>query len=122
MNRQKRPPQTSFLKAILLCAIGAVTFFAYAEVRHHQFLNFDDNEYVTENTHVNTGLTLPNLRWAFTFTGVSYWHPLTWISHMVDCELFGLKPGHHLMVNLAIHILNSLLLFLTPLEDDRFSL
>ena len=93
MNQIKRPLQTSFLKAILLCTIAAVIFLAYADVRHHQFLNFDDNEYVTENTHVNTGLTLPNLRWAFTFTGVSYWHPLTWISHMVDCELFGLKAG-----------------------------
>ncbi|MDP1993568.1 MAG: hypothetical protein Q8K00_21335, partial [Syntrophales bacterium] len=112
MNRKKWPPQTSFLKAILFCAIAAVTFLAYAEVRHHQFLNFDDNEYVTENSHVNTGVNLPNLRWAFAFTGVSYWHPLAWISHMVDCELFGLKPGHHLMVNLAIHILNSILLFI----------
>jgi protein O-mannosyl-transferase len=116
MNQIKRPLQTSFLKAILLCVIGVVAFFAYAEVRYHQFLNFDDNEYVTENSHVNTGVNLPNLRWAFTFTGVSYWHPLAWISHMVDCELFGLKPGPHLMVNLAIHILNSILLFLILLR------
>ena len=116
MNRKESSSHNSFLKVIILCAIGAVTFFAYAEVRHHQFLNFDDNEYVTENTHVNSGLNLPNLRWAFTFTGVSYWHPLAWISHMVDCELFGLKPGRHLMVNLAIHILNSILLFLILLR------
>ena len=121
MNRKGRYPQISFLKAILLCAIAAVAFFAYAEVRHHQFLNFDDNEYVTENSHVNTGLNLPNIRWAFTFTGVSYWHPLTWISHMVDCRLFGLKAGDHLMVNLAIHILNSCFCFFSS-EDDRRAL
>ena len=112
MNRKESALHPFFLKAILVCAIGAVAFFAYAEVRHHQFLNFDDNEYVTENTHVNSGLTLQNLRWAFAFTGVSYWHPLAWISHMLDCQLFGLKPGPHLLMNLAIHILNSLLLFL----------
>ena len=117
MNRQEGVLQTTFLKAIILCLIGAITFFAYAEVRHHQFLNFDDNEYVTENTHVNKGLNIQNLRWAFTFTGVSYWHPLTWISHMVDCQLFGLNAGSHLMVNLAIHILNSLLLFLILLRS-----
>jgi protein O-mannosyl-transferase len=112
MNRKESPPPSAFLKTIILCTICAVTFFAYADIRHHQFLNFDDNEYVTENNHVKNGLSLSALRWAFTFTGVSYWHPLTWIYHMVDCEIFGLKPGYHLMVNLAIHILNSLLLFL----------
>ena len=71
MNRKESSSHNSFLKVIILCAIGAVTFFAYAEVRHHQFLNFDDNEYVTENTHVNSGLNLPNLRWAFTLSPVA---------------------------------------------------
>jgi protein O-mannosyl-transferase len=116
MSRKERPPQPSFLKMIVVCTICVVTFFAYADVRHHRFLNFDDNEYVTENSHVKNGVNLPDLRWAFTFTGVSYWHPLTWISHMVDCEFFGVRPGPHLMVNLTIHILNSLLLFLILLR------
>ena len=100
------------LKAIIPCAIILIILFTYGDVRHHQFLNFDDNEYVTENSHVQNGLTIEAIRWAFGFTGVGYWHPLTWISHMLDCRLFGLAPGPHHMVNVALHILNALFLFL----------
>ncbi|MCX5855911.1 MAG: tetratricopeptide repeat protein, partial [Deltaproteobacteria bacterium] len=100
-----------FLKAIIPCAIILIILFTYGDVRHHQFLDFDDNEYVTENSNVQNGLNLKSIRWAFGFTGVAYW-PLTWISHMLDCQLFGLAPGPHHMVNVAIHILNALFLFL----------
>ncbi|TRZ52026.1 tetratricopeptide repeat protein [bacterium] len=100
------------LKAVIPCAIILVILFAYGDVRHHQFLNFDDNDYVTENNHVQHGLNLKEIRWAFGFTGIGYWHPLTWISHMLDCRLFGLAPGPHHMVNVALHILNALFLFL----------
>jgi Flp pilus assembly protein TadD len=68
--------------------------------------------YVTENPHVQNGLTIEAIRWAFGFVGASAWHPMTWISHMLDCQLFGLAPGPHHMVNVAIHILNTLFLFL----------
>jgi tetratricopeptide (TPR) repeat protein len=99
-------------KAAVIFLICVLTFWAYSEVRHHQFLNFDDNEYVTENAPVMNGLTLENLWWAFSFTGVSYWHPLSWLSHMADCQLFGLNSGAHHLMNLALHIANALLLFL----------
>ena len=100
------------LKAVIPCAIILVILFAYGDVRHHQFLNFDDNEYITENSHVQNGLNLRSILWAFGFTGTAYWHPLTWISHMLDCQLFGLASGPHHMVNVALHILNALFLFL----------
>jgi len=103
--------KTIFLKAIIPCAIILITLFAYSDVQHHQFLNFDDYLCVTENGYVQNGLNLEGIRWAFGFTGVAYW-PLTWISHMLDCQLFGLVPGPHHMVNVAIHILNALFLFL----------
>jgi protein O-mannosyl-transferase len=100
------------VKAVVPLAIILVTLFTYGDVRHHEFLNFDDNEYVIENSHVQQGVTLDAVRWAFGFTGVAWWHPLTWISHMVDCRLFGVTSGAHHMVNLVLHILNALFLFL----------
>jgi tetratricopeptide (TPR) repeat protein len=100
------------LKIFIPCAIILVILFAYADVRQHEFLNFDDNDYITQNRHVQNGLNLKDIRWAFGFTGIGYWHPLTWISHIVDCQLFGLAPGPHHMVNVALHILNALFLFL----------
>jgi tetratricopeptide (TPR) repeat protein len=101
-----------FLKASIPCAIILIILFAYGDVWNHQFLNYDDNMYVTENSRVQNGLNLESIRWAFGFVGVSCWHPMTWISHMLDCQLFGLAPGPHHMVNVAIHILNALFLFL----------
>ncbi len=105
----KLPP--FFTKVIILCAIIGLTIFFYWNIQDHQFLNFDDNMYVSSNYHVKNGFSLENIKWAFTFTGLSYWHPLTWLSHMLDCQLFGVKPGPQLLVNLTIHIFNALLLF-----------
>jgi tetratricopeptide (TPR) repeat protein len=76
-----------------------------------QFLNFDDIEYITDNFFVRTGLTLANIKWAFTATVQEHWHPLTWLSHMLDCQLFGLNPAYHHLVNVALHTMNTLLLF-----------
>lgn len=101
-----------FTRAVIVLAIIGLTLFVYWDVQNHQFLNFDDNMYVSTNIHVKNGFSLENVRWAFTFTDVSYWQPLPLLSHMLDSHLFGLKPGAHLLVNLAMHLLNSLLLFL----------
>jgi len=109
-NKFKLPPL--FTKAIFLCAIAGLTIFFYWNIKDHQFLNFDDNVYVWSNHYVKNGFSLENIKWAFTFNELSYWHPLTWLSHMLDCQLFGVKPGPQLLVNLAIHIFNALLLFL----------
>jgi len=99
-------------KSILLGALLAIiTLLLYAPVAHHGFLQLDDNRYVTVNDHVRTGLSMDNVTWAFTDLGTFYWHPLTWLSHMTDCQLFGLNPGAHHLVNLALHIANALLLF-----------
>jgi len=92
----------------LVVAIIAV----YWQIAEHDFINFDDDIYVFNNFHVRAGLTYESIKWAFTFTDIAYWHPLTWISHMLDCQLFGLNPGMHHLMNLIFHILNSLLLFL----------
>ena len=96
------------LPALLLVLMSAVIYLQLAE---HEFLNFDTYSYVSENPHVKNGITIDNIIWAFTSTYKSNWHPLTWLSHMLDVELFGLKAGAHHLVNLAFHIINVLLLF-----------
>lgn len=96
----------------LLClTLTLAAFFAFQKVLQYDFVDYDDYRYVVNNPHVNTGFSYGSVIWAFTSSHASNWHPLTWISHMLDCELFGLDPfGHHL-VNLFFHIANSLLLF-----------
>lgn len=95
------------LAALLLLA----TLLLYSPVAHHSFLRFDDGAYVTDNPHVNTGLTASNTLWAFTAFHEANWHPVTWISHMADCQLFGLNSGSHHLVNVLLHAANVLLLF-----------
>jgi tetratricopeptide (TPR) repeat protein len=91
----------------LLAAIAAV----YWPVARFDFINFDDPLYVTGNDHVKPGLTWDGLCWAFTTFNASNWHPLTWLSHMADCQLFGLQPGAQHLVNVLFHAANTVLLF-----------
>lgn len=84
----------------------------YWQVQNFDFVNFDDDKYVTENRYVQDGLTLESISWSFTATHASNWHPLTWLSHMLDCQLFGLNPRWHHLSNLLFHIVNSLLIFI----------
>ena len=86
----------------------------YLQVKDHQFINFDDNDYVTKNSYVLSGLNSESLKWAFSYSKEenTYWHPLTWISHMTDIQLWGLDAGKHHLTNLFLHIVNTLLLFI----------
>ncbi len=100
------------LKALLIYVVLALaTFIAYEQVRNHDFISYDDDKYVCENRHVMDGLTSDSIRWAFTTDHAGYWHPLTWLSHMLDCQLFGTNPGWHHVTNVLFHIANTLLLF-----------
>jgi Flp pilus assembly protein TadD len=92
-------------------ALVVLTFVAYSDVRHLQFVPLDDQAYVYENPHVTAGLTIDGLRWALTTGDQANWHPLTWLSHMLDVQLFGVNAGYHHLTSLAIHTLNTLLLF-----------
>jgi len=93
----------------LILALG--TLATYCRVYHFDFVNYDDQEYVKENPHVQFGLSVQNVGWAFTQVHSANWHPLTWISHMLDCQLFGLNAGSQHLVNVVIHVANALLLF-----------
>ena len=81
------------------------------QVATHDFIYYDDDWYVTDNRHVQAGITMPNVVWAFTTTSAWNWHPLTWLSHMLDVSLFGLHPGGHHLISLLLHTGNVLLLF-----------
>ncbi len=87
------------------------TFFLYFPVLRHDFVNYDDPKYVTENVQVKNGLTLAGELWAFKTGHAHNWHPLTWLSHELDCRLYGLKPAGHHLTNLLFHLANTLLLF-----------
>ena len=92
-----------------LLAVAAMAL--YASVVRHEFLHWDDHLYVTDNPVVRQGLTWSGLQWAFEGVHVGNWHPLTWVSHMLDVQLFGLEPGAHHLVNALLHAVNSSLLF-----------
>jgi len=97
----------------LLCMLLALmTIALYWPAMRNDFVNYDDQVYVTDNFHVQAGLTLENLKWAFINPVASNWHPLTMLSHMLDCQLFGLKPWGHHLTSVLLHAINTVLVFL----------
>ena len=104
----------ALLSPTVLCLIlFAGTLLLYFSTVNSAFINYDDPAYVTKNAHVLQGLSWGNITWAFTATVEANWHPLTWISHMADVQLFGTNPRGHHAVSILLHALNVLLLFFT---------
>jgi len=87
------------------------TFAVYFQVGGHDFILYDDPDYVTGNAHVRGGLTLQGIAWAFTSGHAGNWFPLTWVSHMTDCQIFGVASGAHHLINVLFHALAAMLLF-----------
>ena len=110
---QAQPTPSSFLVCL---GLAFITFAVYASVLGHKFVYFDDKAYITENPHVRSGLSTTEIGWAFSHGYVGNWHPLTWISHMLDCQLWGLSPTGHHFSSLLLHIANSVLLFLVLVD------
>jgi len=88
-----------------------ITLLPYGQVRQHDFIGFDDAVYITENPWVEKGLTGQGIVWAFTTTHGANWHPLTWLSHMVDSQIFGMSPAGHHIGNIFLHLVNTWLLY-----------
>ncbi len=105
-------PANPRLFATVCMALALVTLAVYWPVTRHEFVHFDDNQYLVENSHVNSGLSWTNTVWAFENKHAGNWHPLTWIAHMAGCQIFGLNPAGHHLVSVLFHVANSLLLFL----------
>ena len=98
-----------YLVIILLIVSCLVSF---GRIAVNDFINFDDDIFITENIHVQSGFNKEDIRWAFTTVHHSYWHPLTWLSHMLDWSLFGDSAAGHHLVSLFLHIGSVILLFL----------
>ena len=95
----------------LFVGLIVLVVFTFWHVTRFEFVSWDDNTYVTDNPQVRAGLTTSTVAWAFTTTNAPYWHPLTWLSHAIDVELFGLDAGAHHATSVLIHLANTLLLF-----------
>ncbi len=97
---------------LLICLfLISTTLIVYWQTDKHEFINYDDPGYVYDNPHIIGGLSFENFRWALGATKMSNWHPLTWFSHMVDCQLYGLNPKGHHLTNVFLHVINTVLLF-----------
>ncbi|MEE9279689.1 MAG: tetratricopeptide repeat protein [Myxococcota bacterium] len=96
---------------LILPLLAALTFTVYSQVGEHDFVNFDDGKYVFDNPQLERGLTVDGVTWAFSSIYFSNWHPLTWVSYLLDYELYGLKPGGYHLTNLLLHVAATMLLF-----------
>ncbi|MGD0571712.1 MAG: tetratricopeptide repeat protein [Sedimentisphaerales bacterium] len=112
-NGDIQTKQTEISKTVLICVVlAAATFAAFEGVRSNDFVFYDDDKYITGNDEVLRGLSIDSLKWAFTTSYQGNWHPLTWMSHLIDSAVFGMKPAGHHLVSVGFHIANVILLFL----------
>jgi len=97
---------------IVSLLLGMLIMVCFWPVTHHAFINFDDPDYITQNPHIQAGLTWSTVKWAFTTFHAGNWHPVTWLSHALDCQIFGLNASRHHFTNALLHSLNTVALFL----------
>ncbi len=103
---------TTGLQILICLVLAGATLLPYVQVKNYDFITFDDNMYVAENRQVLAGISWPGIKWSFTSLDAGNWHPLTWLSHMLDSQLYGSWAGGHHVTNVAFHLANTLLLFL----------
>src|SRR3984893_15432374 len=96
--------------------LAAIVWIVFGQTLRHEFVNFDDDQYVYENPRITNGLTLERIQWAFTHVHAGNWHPLTTISHMLDCQHYGVQPWGHHLTNVLLHVLAAVFLFLALRE------
>lgn len=112
-RRNSRATVKASSQKFLICLVLALgTLALYSPTAGYDFVNFDDDEYILNNPHVNSGFSLDNLAWSFQAGYSCNWHPLTWMSHMLDCQVYRLNPGGHHITSVIFHALNAALLFL----------
>lgn len=113
MSRKQRiayPLWEKYKVVLVATVLGLLTIVTFAGIRNADFTNYDDNSYVTNNRVIRNGITWEGIEYAF-FPEKNFWHPLTWLSHMVDCELYGPNPTGHHLTNLVLHVGGVVLLF-----------
>ncbi len=108
-DAQPRSPYASLFVCLLL---ALAVFAVFGQTANFNFVNYDDEGYVLQNRHIAKGFNAASVAWAFTSFDCTNWHPVTWLSHIADCQLYGLNPGKHHLTNVFIHAFTSILLFL----------
>ena len=109
-------------RVVIFCLVlVAATLAAYNPIVHNQFIDFDDSAYILKNPQVQHGLTWETVKWSFTTFHAGYWHPLTWLSHAFDCQVFHLNPAGHHYTNVLLHAANAILLFLLLRQATGFT-
>ena len=108
----KTTPNRCWLTVVICLSLAVLTWLVFGQTLWHDFINYDDPRYVYENTKITGGLSISGIAWAFTHIHSLNWHPLTTISHMIDCQLYGSKAGWHHFTNVLLHTLAAMLLFL----------
>jgi len=119
-SKQRPASKWRFYYALICFGIVLCTVFSYWDTGTFEFLSYDDGDYVVHNKQVTQGLHPAGIVWAFTTMHSSNWHPVTWISHMIDWQLFGNHPGKHHLMNVVLHSINALLVFLLLLYMTGF--
>jgi tetratricopeptide (TPR) repeat protein len=104
------------IDALICIGVALLTLGVYTRVAQNGFIGYDDPDYVTANSYVQQGLTRESIKWAFTTSAAANWHPLTWLSHMLDVQLFGMRPAAHHMMSAALHTVSTILLYIVLLR------
>ncbi len=120
-NDSGAPRNLNLVSLVLATVLLAMSVGIYLPTTQHEFLSYDDSDYVSDNSHVKLGLTASSVRWALRTGHAANWHPLTWLSHLIDIEFYGMWAGGHLLTNALLHGLNSALLFYLLLTSTRSS-
>src|SRR5947208_5444751 len=116
-RRAALPPLTpALVNAMVAIFLLVIVWIAFGQALGQEFVSYDDQRYVVQNPWVTNGLTLGGIQWAFTHVHASNWHPLTTISHMLDCQLYGLQPWGHHLTNILLHAAAAILLFFAVCE------
>src|ERR1043166_7294824 len=112
LSEQARSRTDRRLNIAVCVFLTALIWIVFGQTLAHDFINYDDPQYVTENSHISAGLTREGLVWFLTHSHAALWHPLTTLSHMLDCQIYGLKPAGHHFTNVLLHNIGAILLFL----------
>src|ERR1051325_2681090 len=107
-----RSSRENLITFVISVALAGIVWAVFGQTIRYDFVNFDDGEYVYENPRISNGLSAEGIQWAFTHVHADNWHPLTTISHMLDCQLYDLQPSGHHLTNVLLHSAAAILLFL----------
>jgi Flp pilus assembly protein TadD len=114
-----RAPKEWVVTCLICILLVGIVWIVFGQTLRHEFVNYDDDQYVRENPRITRGLTLDGIQWAFTHVHAANWHPLTTISHMLDCQLYGLQPWGHHLTSVLLHAAAALFLFFALHELTR---